>query len=192
MMRALRLAAGIALAGAVLAGCAQTRQIETSPPRPAIAVPDSAVATPRSRLAVVLEAGSTPLPGDVASLRFEVAELLLKPRGAAWTAYPTTMGPIEIAAGQTGRPRRTLLNTQVPAVPYDSLALRLDNVYVTFGPDAGAPLSLPRDPVVYPLALDPTPDRMATVRLVLEPGASLVQTPDCRWVLAPFVQVAEE
>lgn len=192
MTRAFRFAAGMALAGAMLAGCAQTQQIETSPPRPAVAVPDSAVTTPRSRLAVVLETGATSLPGEVARLRFEVAELLVKPRGGAWTVYPTTTGHIEIAEDQSGRPRRTLLNTQVPAVPYDSLALRLDDVYVTFGPDAGAPLSLPRDPIAYRLALDPAPDRLATVRLVLEPGASLVQTPDCRWVFAPFVQVTTE
>ncbi len=169
-----------------LAACSSTQQIETAPPRPAVALsPDTTEAIPQALLSVVVETGTTALPADVASLRLRIAEIQLKPTNGAWTSYPAAVNRFEWSAGN--RLRRTVLSTQIPAAAYDSVAVVLDDLYLTFDANAGGPLTMPRDaPTQLPLAWTATQERPTTLRLTFEPGASLVHTRDCRWIFAPF------
>lgn len=175
-----------------LVGCSSgTREIQTTPPVAAVAPPDTTADADRALLTVVLETGATALPDAVQALRFRVAEVRLKPTDSLWTAYPADVNRFEVTNGT--RTRRTILSTQIPAAAYDSLALDLSDVYVEFGPNAGGPLTMPRDrPLSFPAALDYSASDRATVRLTLEPGASLSQSDDCRWFFTPFVEVAVE
>lgn len=175
-----------------LVGCSSgTREIQTARPISAVAPPDTAVAPDRALLTVIVETGESPLPAAVEALRFRIAEVHLKPADSLWTAYPADMNRFELTDGSTVR--RTILSTQIPATSYDSLALDLSDVYVEFDANAGGPLTMARDrPLLFPITLDYDSRDRATVRLTLEPGASLSQSADCRWFFTPFVQVAVE
>jgi hypothetical protein len=173
-----------------LVGCsAGTREIQTAPPVAAVAPTDTTVAANRALLTVVVETGATVLPEAVHSLRFRVAEVRLKPADSLWTTYPADVNRFEVT--NSSGARRTILSTQIPAATYDSLALDLSDVYVEFGPNAGGPLTMPRDrPLTFPVDLTYADADRATVRLTLEPGASLSQSDDCRWFFVPFIEVA--
>lgn len=165
------------------AACGGPREIVTAPPVPATTPADLAPAAARARLTVELEPGRTPLPDDVARLRFRVDEVWLKPAGGAWTVYPAGVQVVVDGA----RRRKALLVAAVPPVAYDSLALRLADVYVEFDANAGAPLTLPRDlPLRLGRAFHPAVGATTTLGLVFEPGASLARTPAGRWLFAPF------
>ena len=138
-----------------------------------------------------METGETALPADVQTLRFRIAEVHLKPVDSLWTSHPADVNRFELKGD--ARVHRTILSTRVPAVAYDSLALDLTDVYVEFDANAGAPLTMPRDhPFTMPIDLDYTATSRATLRLILEPGASLSRSDDCRWFFTPFVEVARE
>ncbi len=153
------------------------------PPRP----PD----TGRATLVIQVATGGTPLPADVQALRFRLAEVRLKARGGAWTSYPADAGRFQITA--EARPRKTVLSTRLPPVPYDSLALVLEDVFVQYGPNAGGPLTLTRgEPLRLAHPLAPLPDQTTTLHLTFEPGASLSRDAACRWFFLPFITARVE
>lgn len=180
------------LLASLVAACSSTHQIQTAPPRPAVALsPDTVDATPRALLSVVVQTGTTALPDDVAGLRLRIAEIRLKPTNGTWTNYPADLNQFEWNA--QNRPRRTILSTHVPATAYDSVAVVLGDLYLTFDANAGGPLTTPREaPARLPLAWTLREDRAATLRLTFEPGASLMRTRDCHWIFTPFFQAAVE
>lgn len=192
-MNALRplLTTGFVVAFVSLAGCGSTRQIETSPPQPAHpAASRPADVQTAAALAVVIETGETPLPGDVQALRFRVADVHLKPRDGAWTTYPADVNSFELRNDGRGV-RRTVLVTRVPPLAYDSLAVGLGSVYVEYGPNAGGPLSLAGDaPVRLAFPFHPAATRPSTLTVTFEPGASLSRTADCRWFFVPFLSAS--
>ncbi|RMH60526.1 MAG: hypothetical protein D6685_10265, partial [Bacteroidetes bacterium] len=173
-------------------GCGGTRPIETAPPRPAPSiVPPRPPDTGRATLVIQVATGGTPLPADVQALRFRLAEVRLKARGGAWTSYPADAGRFQITA--EARPRKTVLSTRLPPVPYDSLALVLEDVFVQYGPNAGGPLTLTRgEPLRLAHPLAPIPDQTTTLHLTFEPGASLSRDAACRWFFLPFITARVE
>lgn len=179
------------LAALALAGCTSTRQIQTARPQPAVSPAAQQAATePRTPVLLVLETGATPLPDDVERLRFRIMEVQLLSSDSTWTTYPAELNTFELQRG--GPPvRKTLLTTQLPPGAYDAVALTFGSVYAEYGPNAGGRLTIPGDaPVRVPLAFNLEPNRPATIRLTLEPGASLSRSSDCRWFLVPFLTAA--
>lgn len=176
------------LAAGGIAGCSSARQIQTAPPQPAnqpAAQPDEETAG--AGLAIFFETGDTALPEEVQALRFRVAELHLKERGGDWTPYPADVNSFEIRRNAPAL-RKAILATHLPPAQYDSLAVSLSNVYVEYGPNAGGPLTtLDDEPVRLALSLRPELNRTSTVRLVLEPGASLSRDERCRWFFLPVI-----
>lgn len=173
-------------------GCTGTRQVETTPPRPAQPAREPASADPaRSTLVIQVATGTTPLPEEVQALRFQLAEIRLKPADGDWTTYPADVNRFEITA--SSRPRKTVLSTKLPPARYDSLALVLNDVFALYGPNAGGPLTLPQgEPLRLALPLSPRPGQTTVLHLTFEPGASLSRDADCRWFFLPFLTTEVE
>lgn len=179
----------ILLSALALTGCASTLEIETSPPKPRANAPeDTAAAAREAPLEVVMVQGETPLPDAVSRLRFRVTEIRLHREGGPWVRLPSDAGPTEFVTGGRGAPR-TLLEARVAPATYDSLTIAFDDVFVHFGPNAGAPLTTANEaPQQLALALDPALGTRTTVVLKMEPAASLTRSPDCRWFFVPILR----
>lgn len=176
----------------LLAGCSATREIQTAPPRPAVALlPDTTVTADRASLTVTIEPGATRLPAAVQALRFRVAEIHLKPTGGPWTVHPAEVNSVVISRNPMAR--KQVLSTRVPPASYDSLALTLADVFVQYDANAGGPLTLARDaPLRLPLTVPLAAGRRTMLRLVFEPGASLSHDAACRWFFLPFFETVLE
>lgn len=172
----------------VAIGCSSPRQIQTSPPQSAIPTTTDSTNTPaQAAFSILVESGVTPLPDDVQSLRFRVAELQLRSTQAGWQAFPSDLNIFEITRGQ--RVRKVVLATQLTPATYDSLSIALSDVYVEYDANAGAPLTLPHDtPIRLPLVLSLSNEYPTMLRLVFEPGASLTRDANHRWFFLPFFE----
>lgn len=185
-----RIAPALALCFLLASGCSSTREIQTSSPRPRsdIERPGPTAAT-QARFAVVLSDGTTQLPRDIERFQFRIAEVQLHRRDGGWVRLPSDAAPIELVRGETLRPR-TILDTYVPPARYDSLAVALSQVFVRFGENAGAPLATADGlPQKLAFSLDPSLERPTVIDLILEPGASLARTADCRWYFVPVLRM---
>lgn len=181
---------GLFVLGSLVLGCSGTTQIQTAPPRAATSEPAETAAL-QALLQVSFETTGTDLPEDIQRLRFRVGEIYLKPREGDWTAYPSDVNSFELASGT--RVRKTVLSTRVPPVAYDSIGVTLNEVFVLFDVNAGAPLTMPRDtPLYLPIALAPTTDAPTVLRLHMDPAASITRSADYRWFLLPFVSAFVE
>jgi hypothetical protein len=170
-----------------LTGCASTQEIETSPPQPRTGAADGEAAAQEASFTVVMAGGETPLPSDVSHLRFRITEVRLRRSDGRWVRLPSDSAPIEISEGRQNV-RRTLLDTRVAPVAYDSLTVAFDDVFVQFGANAGAPLTIPGDaPQQLAIGLNPARGAHTTVLLTVEAGASLTRSPDCRWFFVPIL-----
>lgn len=165
----------------LLTGCSETREIQTAPPQPGPSADQDAPAD-RSLLTVVLETGPTHLPRAIQSIRFRADTLRLKRAGGPWVSHPLAAGPLTITDER--RPRRELWQGVVTAARYDSAAVSLQDVFVEFGPNAGAPLQV-RRPASVPAALTLEPGEPAEMHLQFEPGLSLLQRAGCEWYFRP-------
>ena len=173
----------------LVVGCSSTREVETSRPRAYEGAADAEDAVAQqARLSVFLEAGETELPEAAELLRFRVAEVRLHERGGDWMQLPSDASRIEIERGR-GSPRKLILDARVPPAGFDSLAIELDDVFVRFNENSGAPLTTAKDaPQKLALELKSNLESPTTILLRLEPGASLTRTPDCRWFFVPLFE----
>lgn len=173
-----------------MSACSGTTQIQTAAPRAATSNSDEAAAV-QAPLMVSFETESTALPPDIQRLRFRVSEIYLKPKDGEWTAYPCDVNSFETAAG--ARTRKTVLSTRVPPVAYDSVGVTLNEVFVLFDANAGAPLTMVRGtPLQLALDLTPSTENPTTLRLSMDPGASISQSADYRWFFLPFITASIE
>lgn len=174
------------LVPALLAGCGGVREVRTQPPRPVVSAADTASAPARTALTVTLDIAES-MPPDVTALRLRVAALWLKPAGQAWEKRPVSSGTVA-----SGEPPVRLLAASVPPRRYDSLAVVLTDPFVTFGPNAGGPLTVADSGLVaLPLSLDLNRRRATTLRLRLDPAASLARDTTGRWTFRPRLSVQD-
>lgn len=172
------------LVPALLAGCGGVREVRTQPPRPAVAVSDTASAPDRTALTVTFAIAEA-LPPEVAALRLRVAALWLRPAGEDWQKRPVGSGAVE-----SGGPPVRLLAADVPRRRYDSLAVVLAEPFVTFGPNAGGPLTVADSGLVrVPLALDLAGRSRAELRLRLDPA--LARDSTGTWRFQPRLAVQD-
>lgn len=165
-------------------GCGGTREVRTQPPRPAVAAPDTAAAPDRTALTVTFDIAPS-MPPDVTALRLRVAALWLKPADLPWEKRPVSSGAVE-----SGGPAVRLLAAAVPHHRYDSLAVVLADPFVTFGPNAGGPLTVADSGLVrLPLPLDLDGRSNATLQLRLDPAASLARDTTGHWTFHPQLSV---
>ncbi|MEP0546565.1 MAG: hypothetical protein ABJF88_06510 [Rhodothermales bacterium] len=175
----------LVLAAAALAACGGVREVRTQAPRPAVVVPDTASAPDRTALAVTLVVADS-MPADVTALRLRVTALWLRPAGGDWQKRPVDRGAVE-----SGGPPVRLLAADVPRRRYDSLAVVLAEPFVTFGPNAGGPLTLADSGLVrVPLVLDLLSRSRADLRLRLDPAASLARDSTGAWRFRPRLAVS--
>ena len=172
------------------AGCSSTREVETSRPRAYEAEDGGEPESPRqARVSIFLERGETDLPHAIDHLRFRTAEIRLRTTEGEWIRLPSDASPVEIARG-TAAQRRLVLDTRIAPMRYDSMAVTLNNVFVRFNENAGAPLTTASDaPQQFVLDLEARLDVPTTVHLRLEPQPSLRRTQDCRWFFVPMFRV---
>ena len=178
----------IVLSGLVLfmAACGSTRQIETSSPRPVNIPGDSRhEAAGMGSMMIDLETGETSLPAEIQVLRFRIDEIRLHTDEGEWVTFPTELNNFEIIPERYVN--KTILSTRVQPVMYDSIALRISDVFVLFGENAGGPISLPRnEPVKLAVDMHPEVGEATQVRITFEPEASLYKNSNCRWFFVPF------
>ena len=180
----------VLLSIAILPGCMSTREIETSSPR-IFSSPESsdAAAAGMSLMAVELVTGETELPAEIQALRFRVDEVRVQNQDGEWLAFPSEMNSFEVVPGR--RVNKTVLTTRVLPVAYDSLALKIRDVFVLFGENAGAPLTLPGDEAFgKAITLKTEIGKPSQVSIIFEPGASLARDPSCQWHFVPFWTVS--
>jgi len=111
---------------------------------------------------------------------------MLQSEAGTLFSFPTPGTTIEILAGKP-LIQKTLLSTYVHPGSYESISLVLDDIYVEFDANSGAPLTLPEnDTVHFSVSLTTEVDREVTVLLLFEPGASLTRNPRGRWTFFPI------
>jgi hypothetical protein len=138
-----------------------------------------------SLLSIDVFTGSTTLPAEIQALRFRVEEVRLRMETGEWVTYPTELNNFEILPNRMVS--KTILTTRVQPVAYDSLALRMSDVFVLFSENAGAPLTLPRDRfLTMGVQTTPSVGEASQIRIAFEPGASLMRDASCRWYFVPF------
>lgn len=169
----------------LLSSCISTEQIQTSSPRPASSPLANANTAGMSVFSVTIETGTTPLPADVQALRFTIDEIHLRSEDGEWKVMPAEFNSFEILSNR--ELSKNILTTRVEPMSYDSIALSLSDLFVLYDENAGGPIAWPRDqPIKEALNIDPQVGVATRVRIVLEPGASLVKDPQCRWYFVPF------
>ena len=137
---------------------------------------------------VLLQSGTTTLPEQVTLMRFRISEVHLRQENGEWLRLSSDLHVVELERGKNGL-RRTVLDTRIPPVAYDSLALTFDRIFVQFGENAGAPLTLGSGtPHRLGLRLEPDLNEPTSLLLTFEPGASLSRTDDCRWFFVPLLR----
>ncbi len=173
-------------------GCSGARQIQATPPQPALSDSGGVPEAPRrGYLAISLEMGPTTLPNDIQSIRFRITEILLKEKTKGWTAFPADINTFEVSRERSER--KMILSTQVTPARYDSIAVAFNDIYVTFDANAGGPLTMARNrPVHLGTEAETRLDRRTLLRLTFEPGASIQRSEDCRWFFLPFLTVSAE
>ena len=160
-----RSACALLFAAVLYVGCGGVREVQTQPPRPAVAVSDTAAASDRIALTVTFAVGDD-LPPEVTALRLRVAALWLHRDDEGWQKRPVSRSIVE-----SGGPPVRLLSADVPRRRYDSLAVVLADPFVTFGPNAGGPLTVADSGVVrLPLTLDIRERSHVEFHLHLDPG----------------------
>lgn len=168
-----------------LSSCISTRQIQTASPRPASSPLENTNTAGMSVFSVTIETGQTPLPSDVQALRFSVDEVHLRSEEGEWIVMPADFNSFEILANR--ELSKNVLSTRVEPMSYDSIALSISDLFVLYDENAGGPIAWPRDqPIKEPLSIDPDVGVATRVRIILEPGASLLKDPQCRWYFSPF------
>ena len=176
----------------VSVGCASTRQIETSSPRPRI-LPDESRAEVfgMGLLSIDLETGATPLPADVQALRFRLEEVQLHTDEGEWLTFPAELNTFEILPDRYLS--KTILTTRVQPLVYDSIAIKITDTFVLFGENAGGPLASPDDEALkIAVRMQPEVGQATQISITLEPGASLYRDTECRWFFVPFWTGEEE
>ena len=170
----------------VLTGCASTRQIETSSPRPRT-LPDAVAGEVAGMglLAIDIETGETILPDDVQALRFRIEEIRLHSDEGDRMTSPADLNSFEILPDRyLGK---TILSTRVQPILYDSISVKISDAFVLFGENAGGPLTLPRDtPLEIAVEMQPVVGEATQLKISIEPGASLFKDDNCRWYFVPF------
>ena len=182
----------LGLVALALSGCMSTRQIQTSSPRPVNApgLTDEA-AGGMGLVSVDIVTGSTALPPDIQALRFRLDEVRLRTEEGEWLTFPAELNSFEIL--QNRDVQKTILTTRVQPLVYDSLALKMSDVFVLFDENAGAPLTLPKDKFfTIGLGVQPAVGTVAQLRIAFEPGASLMKDVDCHWYFVPFWKKLED
>lgn len=168
-------------------GCSSIEEVRTTPPRAAVPPPDTTVEV-GVPVAVTMEVLPPALPDDVASLQFRAREVWLHTPSEGWTSYPADVHQFVV---EGSRPeRRSILSSRVPPARYDSIGVVLEDVYVTFDPHAGSPLTMPRgEPFKVPVSLSLREQQPARIQLLVDAEASLWQDDRCRWFFVPFITV---
>lgn len=142
-------------------------------------------------VSVDIVTGSSALPPDVQALRFRLDEVRLRTEAGEWLTFPAELNSFEIL--QNRQVQKTILTTRVQPLVYDSLALKVSDVFVLFDENAGAPLTLPKDKFfTMDLGVEPAVGTVAQVLIAFEPGASLMRGADCRWYFIPFWKKLDE
>ena len=169
----------------VCVSCISTEQIQTTSPRPA----SSPLLNPNTAglgvFSVTITTGETSLPDDVQALRFQVDDIRLKNNEGEWQVLPAELNSFEILPNR--ELSKTILTTRVETVLYDSIAFSISNLFVLYDENAGGPIAWPKDqPIKEKLSFKPDIEAATRVRIVLEPGASLLKDAQCRWYFVPF------
>lgn len=180
------------LVGAMLlySSCISAEQIQTTSPRPASSSASNTNASGMGVFAVTVATGNTSLPEDVQALRFSIDEIHLKNNEGDWQVLPAELNSFEILPNR--ELSKTILTTRVETVLYDSIAFSISDLFVLYDENAGGPIAWPKNnPLKGQLRLKPEVNAATRIRIVLEPGASLLKDSNCRWYFTPF-WVAEQ
>ncbi len=176
----------IALLTGLLAGCGGAREIVMAPPRPATpGIPDTTVVPARLTLTVTSD---SVLPPPFQTLTLTLHLLALQHTDGHRQPFPFARRTLTFTA--TTRRTWTLLEaTPVPPGRYDTLWIRLSDVSVRFGPNAGGTLTVEADTLALPVALTLAPERAYSYRLLFELRRSLQADPGCRWRFVPRLRL---
>ncbi|ACY47444.1 hypothetical protein [Rhodothermus marinus] len=172
----------IALLTGLLAGCGGTREIVMAPPRPAAPGMPDTTAVP-ARLSLTVAADSV-LPPPFQALTLTLHPLALRRADGHRQPLPFARRTLTFSA-TTPRTWTLLEAAPVPPGRYDTLWIRLSDVSVRFGPNAGGTLTVETDTLALPVTLTLDPDRAHSYRLLFELRRSLQAEPDCRWRFVP-------
>ena len=175
---------------ALLAGCRSSRIIEVPPPSSS----DSQLAnsgSARGSVNVILETGQREMPDGVQSVRFRVNEVEFRSNVGQWTQRLSNRETV--SATKTRRSEVPLLSTELAAVPYDSIAIHVTDVYVEYNAHAGGPLIPVHSRVSLSVDLEPDPASAQTIRLMFHPAQSIrADSAAFLWRFEPVLTVEED
>ena len=169
----------------MVSSCISTEQIQATSPRPASTGLVSANSAGMGAFSVTVTTGGSSLPGEVQALRFSIDEIHLRSKEGEWKVMPVELNNFEILPNR--ELTKNILSTRVETMAYDSIAISISDVFVLYSESAGGPIAWPREtPSKEALSVSPNVDVPTRVRIVLEPGASLLRDKKCQWYFVPF------
>ena len=65
--------------------------------------------------------------------------------------------------------------------------MSISDLFVLYGENAGGPIAWPKDQSIKEvLHIEPGVEAVTRVKIILEPGASLLKDENCKWYFIPF------
>lgn len=170
--------------GTLFLGCQSFEPIQTETPTPGVdANTDSVRSTMGRPVEVQLATGETRLPEPISELRFRIPRMALITRDSSRTVRELPQITVKIIRGQTNT--YTLLRSNFDPEAYDQLKLTIRDIYVEYGPNAGAPLTVETDEVEVSMPAPASPSTPLILRLTLDGVASFDRSFDRTWVFTP-------
>jgi len=177
------------LAVALHIGCSTSRVVEMEAPSVSDAF-DHTDDEARGSVNVILHTSSE-MGSGIESTRFRVAEISFRRTTGQWIQRLSNREAI--SATRSHRSAVSLLSTELAAFPFDSLAISLSDVFVTYNRHAGGMLIPEDDPIQLPITLLPDPTEAADIHLQFHPAESVrLDTMALRWMFEPkFTVIAD-
>lgn len=167
-------------------GCRSFHPIETEPPEPvAAAKGDTLPPEEVTTLHIALDTGQAPLPEQITKLQFRISQVTLIQADSSRLVREVPHALIQLGQ-DTKQEVYPLLETGLRTAAYDKITLTVTDIFATYGPNAGGPLTVSRSPVTVPLYNKTiSADQSLLLLLGFNPQASFKQAEDCRWQFQP-------
>lgn len=174
--------------GTLLLSCQSFEPIRTGAPTAAVEGDSESARNSMGRTTEIrLGTGESVLPTPISKLTFRISRMALISPDSNRTIRELPHANIQVTREQTNS--YLLLQERIRPESYDRLTLSIKNIYVTYGPNAGAPLTIENDEITLPMPDVISGDTPVLLRITFDASASFDRNDDGTWHFSPNFSV---
>lgn len=174
--------------GTLLLSCQSFEPIQTSTPTAAIEGDSESARSSLGRTTEIrLGTGESALPAPISELTFRISRMALVTPDGSRTVRELSHANVQVTREQTDS--YLLLRERIQPESYDRLTLRVQNIYVTYGPNAGAPLTIENEDITLPMPDVASGNTPVLLRISFDAAASFDRNDDGTWHFSPQFSV---